>query len=116
VIVADNCFKHVNESQYRAKLLTNGEGQRFFKLDLKFMGQRVKVSSEMQMILSSISYSSMHSAQDLLEQCVTRCVVPYIKIEQEDYSSEIRSLAVMFVNLGVDLSSASSQEGLQKIQ
>ena len=55
-------------------------------------------------------------SQKQLEMNVTRCAIPFIKIDQQDYASEIRSLTIMFVSLGVDLSSATSQEGIKNIQ
>ena len=41
--------------------------------------------------------------------------IPYLQIDQERYGSENRSLTVMFVNLGVELSSANTKEGMAKI-
>ena len=47
---------------------------------------------------------------------MAHAVIPLLKINLESYASEIRSLTVMFVSLGVDLSSAETEEGLDKIQ
>ena len=44
------------------------------------------------------------------------CIIPFLKIEQENFASEIRSLSVMFLSLGVDLSSANTPEGIEQIQ
>jgi hypothetical protein len=41
--------------------------------------------------------------------------MPYLEINQEHYGSETRALTVMFASLGVDLSLASTFEGMQKI-
>lgn len=43
-------------------------------------------------------------------------IIPYLQIGAESFGSETRSLTVMFLNLGVDLSSAETHEGMQKIQ
>ena len=42
--------------------------------------------------------------------------MPYLEIGIENYGSETRAITVMFASLGVDLSSASSREGMNKIQ
>jgi len=67
-------------------------------------------------IRSQFSTDELIRAQSRLEQCVARPVLGYLKIQQIDYCSEIRSLTVMFVSLGVDLSSASTPEGIDLIQ
>ena len=48
--------------------------------------------------------------------CVAHSIIPYLQIDQERYGSENRSLTVMFVSLGVELGSASTPEGMNKIQ
>lgn len=60
--------------------------------------------------------SDLQRSVSLLEQCVARCVLGYLKIEQENFCSENRAVTVMFVNLGVDLSSAGTPQGIKKIQ
>jgi class 3 adenylate cyclase len=47
---------------------------------------------------------------------VAHSIIPYLQIDQERYGSENRSLTVVFVNLGVDLSSANTPKGMAKIQ
>ena len=41
--------------------------------------------------------------------------MPYIEIGQEEYGSETRWLTVMFMSIGIDLSSAMNEEGQKKI-
>jgi len=41
--------------------------------------------------------------------------MPFIEIGYEQFGSETRALTVLFASLGVDLSSASSIEGMNKI-
>lgn len=41
--------------------------------------------------------------------------MPYLEIGFENFGSETRALTVMFASLGVDLSSASTKEGMNKI-
>ena len=42
--------------------------------------------------------------------------MPYIEVNMEEYCGETRKLTIMFASLGVDLSSAKTQEGMDKIQ
>ena len=51
-----------------------------------------------------------------MEGCVASSIIPYLQIDQERFGSENRSCTVMFVSLGIDLSSASSPAGMNKIQ
>jgi adenylate cyclase 10 len=41
--------------------------------------------------------------------------MPFIEIDEERWSSELRMLSIMFVNLGIDLSDAKTDIGLQQI-
>ena len=38
--------------------------------------------------------------------------MPYIEIDEEKWSSELRRLTIMFVSLGIDLSDAKTDDGL----
>jgi hypothetical protein len=42
--------------------------------------------------------------------------MPYLEIGYESYGSETRALTVMFASLGIDLNSAGSMAGINKIQ
>lgn len=67
-------------------------------------------------IRQRFSTNQLIGAQTRLEQCVARSVIGFLKIGQEQYCQEISSLSVMFVNLGIDLSSANTPEGIDLIQ
>ena len=41
---------------------------------------------------------------------------PYVEIDQEPWSAELRKLSIMFVNLGIDLADAKSTDGLKRVQ
>ena len=43
---------------------------------------------------------------------IPAALLPYIEIDEEKWSSELRYLTIVFVNLGIDLSDAKSTEGL----
>ena len=51
-----------------------------------------------------------------LRQCVPSAIMPYLEIGYESYGSETRALTVMFASLGIDLNSAGSMEGINKLQ
>lgn len=57
----------------------------------------------------------MTAIQKSLRSCVAAAIMPYLEIGYEQFGSETRALTVMFASLGVDLSSASSAEGMKKI-
>lgn len=42
-------------------------------------------------------------------------IIPYLQVGAEEFGSETRSLTVMFAMLGVELSSADTKEGMNKI-
>ena len=46
---------------------------------------------------------------------VPRAVLPYIKINKESWSSELRWMTTLFVSLGIDLVTAKTEKGMQKI-
>lgn len=50
-----------------------------------------------------------------LKSCVPAAIMPYLEIGYEMFGSETRRLTVMFASLGVDLSSAQTVEGMNKI-
>jgi adenylate cyclase 10 len=46
---------------------------------------------------------------------VPKALLPYIEIDQEPWSSELRRMTVVFVNLEIDLRDAEKEPGLAKI-
>jgi len=50
-----------------------------------------------------------------LKGCVPSAIIPFLQIGTEEFGSETRSLTVMFASLGVELSSAETKEGMNKI-
>jgi len=54
--------------------------------------------------------------RDTLEGCLAKAIINYLKIGAENFGSETRSLTVMFVSLGIELSSAETEAGMQRIQ
>ena len=50
----------------------------------------------------------MSNALDSIQACVPAAIVPYLRINMEEFGASNRSLTVMFASLGVELSSAES--------
>ena len=115
VIISQTCFDFVSDF-FKAKRLNNEEtGETFFLIDNKFMANRVRILADAIKLRQKDPPEVLQRIKKRLKGCVAHCVIPFLKIEQEKFASEIRSLTVMFISLGVDLSSASKPGGIQKI-
>ena len=55
-------------------------------------------------------------AIDKLQACVPATILPYLRVNLEEFGASNRSLTVMFASLGVELSSAENEKGLHHIQ
>ena len=115
VIVSDECFRHAAEFFRSEELYDQEEDMRFHLIDLKY-ANRIKVSAEAMKIRSKFTHEVLSNIIPKLEICIPACVTPFLKIDKEMFASEIRSLTIMFLSLGVDLNTANSQEGMLKIQ
>lgn len=49
-------------------------------------------------------------------QYIPKALQPYILINEENWASELRKVTTLFINLGIDLSDATTSEGLNRIQ
>lgn len=87
----------------------------FYKLE-NLKSSAVKMKADSLLIRTKFNQGSIQAILDILESYIPKAVLPYIKIDQEKWSSELRRISVMFMNLGIDLSDAKSNEGLHKIQ
>ena len=67
-------------------------------------------------IINSIEKEELINAMQHLKNFVPNAIMPYIEVDQENFGGETRKLTVMFASLGVDLSSAKTFEGMNKIQ
>ena len=107
------------KEHFRAKELIDIEGSddKFHMVDYKVqVGARVKIQADAMKLRSQFSSEVLARIQPKMQGCVASAIIPYLQIDQERYGSENRSLTVAFVSLGVELSSASSKEGMDKIQ
>ena len=47
---------------------------------------------------------------------IPNALIPYIEIDAEKWSAELRNLTIVFLNISIDLSDAKTEKGLLKIQ
>lgn len=60
IYVSESCFRFVNDNWYRStETKTDRDGHRFYRLDLKFRGQQVKVKADTMKIMSQFSVQDL---------------------------------------------------------
>ena len=87
-----------------AETRENAKGDRFYLIDLSYKGKREKISSESMKLRAEFTYEVLTPIEEQMKGQVPQCLVPFLQIDMENFASETRSLTVMFVNLGFDLS------------
>jgi adenylate cyclase 10 len=100
---------------YKAREIISDENEKFYHVE-ELVGQGVKSKSEALAIRAGISDETYLKIAPQIRGCVPAAIIPYLQIGAEQFGSETRSLTVMFASLGVELSSAETQEGMDKIQ
>ena len=78
-------------------------------------GKSMKYKGDAMLIKSQIPSSELNSIRRELMKYVPKSLLNYMMEDQEKWASEIRKVSTMFVNLGIDLRDAKTQEGLEKI-
>ena len=112
IIVAETAFKHVRSHFQQFEELADENGNRFYKVGMRGALNKIKIQADAMKLRSQISNELLTRIQDKMQQSVPQSIIPYLQINQERYGSENRSLTVMFVSLGVELSSAESEQGM----
>ncbi|CAD8124494.1 unnamed protein product [Paramecium sonneborni] len=79
-------------------------------------GAKVQNISNALLIKSNISAQSFESIKTQLIRYIPAALQQYIFVDQEKWSSELRILTIMFINLAIDLSAALTFKGLTHIQ
>ncbi|CAD8109893.1 unnamed protein product [Paramecium primaurelia] len=79
-------------------------------------GAKVQNISNALLIKSNISAQSFESIKSQLIRYIPAALQQYIYVDQEKWSSELRILTIMFINLSIDLSAALTSNGLNHIQ
>ena len=73
---------------------------------------KVKMKADALLIKNTINLSKLELIKGQIQSYIPAALIPFIEIDEERWSSELRRLTVMFVNLGIDLSDAKTTEGL----
>lgn len=63
-------------------------------------------------IKNEINFSMI---KEQIMQYIPKALQPYILINEETWASELRKVTTLFINLGIDLSDAKTEEGLERI-
>jgi class 3 adenylate cyclase len=79
-------------------------------------GKQVQMRADALLISNNLKPSDIEEIRPALKSYLPAAVVPYVDIEQESWASELRKVTVLFINLGIDLSDAKSNAGLERIQ
>lgn len=88
----------------------------FFKVKGVNKVKAVKLRADALLIKNRLKPSDIENIRKNLTSYIPAAVIPFIEIDQEKWSSELRRLTILFVNLGIDLSDARDEKGLQRIQ
>lgn len=65
------------------------------------------------LITNKINLTMFEKIKGSIKSYIPAALIPFIEIDEESWSSELRLLSIMFVNLGIDLSDAKSDSGLK---
>ena len=81
-----------------------------------FKNKKVRMKADALLIKNNLTATAFEQIKPQIMSYIPAALLPYIDIDQEAWSAELRRLSIMFVNLGIDLSDAKSSEGLKQIQ
>lgn len=88
----------------------------FYYVEKLRKGQNVQMKADALLITNQLKPSDIEALIPIVTPYIPAAVVPYLELNQEKWSAELRRLTVMFLNLGIDLSDAKSEPGLKRIQ
>ena len=91
-----------------------GENAPFFYV--KKVKKSVKMKADAFLIKNKLKPGDLETIRGSLKSYIPAAVVPFIELDQEKWSAELRRLSVLFVNLGIDLKDTQTQSGLERIQ
>ena len=117
IVCSESAYKYVRDYFNTAVELarTEGDGGKFYRIT-KLTGQSVKIRADANLLRSEmLKQFQVLTAEEQLKACVPAAIIPYLRIGEEAFGASNRSLTVMFASLGVELSSAKTQEGLDHI-
>lgn len=67
------------------------------------------------LIKNNLTISKFQTIKREINSYIPAALLPYIEINEEAWSAELRRLSIMFVNLGIDLGDAKTEKGLSHI-
>ena len=88
----------------------------FFMVKNVKKGLAVKMKADALLIKNKINLSDIEAIRPALTSYIPAAILPYLEFNQEGWSSEIRRLSILFVNLGINLSDSKTTQGLERIQ
>lgn len=91
-----------------------GENSPFFYVTK--VKKAVKMKADAFLIKNKFKPGDIEAIRNSLKSYIPAAMVPFIEIDQEKWSAELRRLSVLFINLGIDLSDTQTQPGLERIQ
>ncbi|KAM3140572.1 hypothetical protein pb186bvf_007384 [Paramecium bursaria] len=83
---------------------------------LKSNQTKVRMKADALIIKNNINPAKFASIKQEIQSYIPAALMPYIEINEEAWSAELRRVTIMFVNLSIDLTDAKSEQGLQHIQ
>jgi adenylate cyclase 10 len=87
----------------------------YFVNQVKKNYEKVRMKADAMLIKNNINLSNFEHIRKSVYAYIPAALLPYMYIDQERWSSELRRLSIMFVNLGIELNHAKSTEGLAQI-
>ena len=80
---------------------------------VKSVNEKVRMKADALLIKNQLSFDKFDERKyKQLIGYIPAALMPYILNGQESWGSELRHLSIMFLNLGIDLSSTKTKEGL----
>ena len=78
--------------------------------------KKVRLIADALLLKHQLNPSQIERIKSSIKSYVPAALQPFIEIDEEKWSSELRRLSIMFVNLGIDLSDSRTDKGIQRIQ
>eukprot|EP01017_Pseudomicrothorax_dubius_P008187 TRINITY_DN12666_c0_g1_i1.p1 TRINITY_DN12666_c0_g1~~TRINITY_DN12666_c0_g1_i1.p1 ORF type:complete len:421 (+),score=64.82 TRINITY_DN12666_c0_g1_i1:2-1264(+) len=121
VIVSNQVWERIAEFFEGDEIDENPEhaspnGPFFLITRLKSGVETVQMKADALLIRTRIKNEQIDMVKTRILRYIPAAVVPLIKLDQERWAGELRRLSVMFVNVGIDLSDAKTDRGLERIQ
>ena len=110
----ERCFNFFEFDQITDLHNYKGENSPFFYVTK--VKKTVKMKADAFLIKNKLKPGDLEAIRNSLKSYIPAAIVPFIEIDQEKWSAELRRLSVLFVNLGIDLKDTQTQVGLERIQ